>query len=175
MSTSDASIYVITYGRSPDIEGVRLRLNRLAEATGGRSHSVQKPDDLNDVFRRVIEDLSQHYLLGYTPIRAELDGSTRKIEVKLTGKQDRYEVRARSEYRAVAVSLADGPAEGLELVDRIEGLDEYHLLHSTRGNLLGRLGREDEARDACARALELASNDVERSFLVARVNGLQRN
>ena len=65
--------------------------------------------------------------------------------------------------RAVAVSLADGPAEGLELVDRIEGLDDYHLLHSTRGNLLGRLGREDEARAAYARALELASNDVERA------------
>jgi predicted RNA polymerase sigma factor len=77
--------------------------------------------------------------------------------------------------RAVAVSLADGPAEGLELVDRIEGLEDYHLLHSTRGNLLGRLGREGEARAAYARALELASNDVERSFLAARVNGLQRN
>ena len=77
--------------------------------------------------------------------------------------------------RAVAVSLADGPAEGLELVERIEGLDDYHLLHSTRGNLLGRLGREDEARAAYARALELASNEVERSFLAARVNGPQRN
>ena len=43
--------------------------------------------------------------------------------------------------RAVAVSLAQGPEEGLELVDRIEGLDDYHLLHSTRGHLLGRLGR----------------------------------
>ena len=71
--------------------------------------------------------------------------------------------------RAVAVALAQGPAEGLELVDRIEGLDEYHLLHSTRGNLLGRLGREEEARAAYARALELASNEVERAFLAKRL------
>lgn len=77
--------------------------------------------------------------------------------------------------RAVAVSLAEGPAEGLELVERIEGLEDYHLLHSTRGHLLGRLGREEEARAAYARALELASNEVERSFLAERVTGSQRN
>ena len=77
--------------------------------------------------------------------------------------------------RAVAVSLAVGPAEALELVEQIEGLDDYHLLHSTRANLLGRLGREEEARAAYGRALELASNEVERAFLAARVAALQRN
>ena len=77
--------------------------------------------------------------------------------------------------RAVAVSLAEGPAEALELVDRIDGLDGYHLLHSTRGHLLGRLGREEEARAAYGRAFELASNDVERAFLARRVTDLQRN
>lgn len=71
--------------------------------------------------------------------------------------------------RAVAVSLAYGPEEGLAIVERIEGLDEYHLLHSTRANLLGRLGREEEARAAYARALELATNEVERSFLAQRL------
>ena len=71
--------------------------------------------------------------------------------------------------RAVAVSLAVGPVEALELVEQIEGLDHYHLLHSTRANLLGRLGREEEARAAYGRALELASNEVERAFLAARV------
>jgi RNA polymerase sigma-70 factor, ECF subfamily len=77
--------------------------------------------------------------------------------------------------RAVAVSLAEGPAEALELVDGIEGLDGYHLLHSTRGHLLGRLGREEEARAAYGRAFELASNDVERAFLATRVTDLQRD
>ena len=77
--------------------------------------------------------------------------------------------------RAVAVSLSEGPAEALELVDRIEGLDSYHLLHSTRGHLLGRLGREQEARAAYGRAFELASNEAERAFLARRVTDLQRN
>jgi RNA polymerase sigma-70 factor (ECF subfamily) len=47
--------------------------------------------------------------------------------------------------RAVAVAMATGPAEGLELIDRIEGLDDYHLLHAARADLLRRLDRRDEA------------------------------
>jgi RNA polymerase sigma-70 factor, ECF subfamily len=74
--------------------------------------------------------------------------------------------------RAVAVSLAYGPEDGLEIVERIEGLEDYHLLHSTRAHLLGRLGRADEARAAYGRALELASNEVERAFLAQRVAAL---
>jgi RNA polymerase sigma-70 factor, ECF subfamily len=76
--------------------------------------------------------------------------------------------------RAVAVSLAYGPEDGLEIVERIDGLDDYHLLHSTRAHLLGRLGRRDEARAAYGRALELAANDVERAFLARRLAVLQR-
>ena len=77
--------------------------------------------------------------------------------------------------RAVAVSLAYGPEDGLEIVERIDGLDDYHLLRSTRAHLLGRLGRRDEARAAYGRALELAANDVERAFLAQRVAALGRN
>ena len=47
--------------------------------------------------------------------------------------------------RAVAVAMADGPAAGLALADLVEGLDGYYLLHSTRADLLRRLGRTDEA------------------------------
>src|SRR5262249_21327726 len=57
--------------------------------------------------------------------------------------------------RAVAVAMASGPAAGLELVDALIGepsLRSYHLLPSVRGDLLGRLGRFDEAGAACARA-----------------------
>jgi len=77
--------------------------------------------------------------------------------------------------RAVAVSLAYGPEDGLALVEQIEGLEDYHLLHSTRAHLLGRLGRVDEARAAYGRALELAANEVERAFLARRVAALGRN
>jgi RNA polymerase sigma-70 factor, ECF subfamily len=71
--------------------------------------------------------------------------------------------------RAVAVAMAEGPAYGLELVDRIPGLDGYHLLHATRADLLRRLGRTEEAASAYAQALELATNPAERGFLERRL------
>ena len=71
--------------------------------------------------------------------------------------------------RAVAVALAERPECGLELVDRIRGLARYHLFHSARADLLRRLGRHGEARDAYARALGLATNPVERRFLERRL------
>ena len=71
--------------------------------------------------------------------------------------------------RAVAVSMADGPELGLEIVDGLGGLEQYHLWHSTRAELLHRLGRDDEAADAYSRALELAPSETERTFLRARL------
>ena len=67
--------------------------------------------------------------------------------------------------RAVAVAMAAGPERGLALIDAIEGLDGYHLLHAARADLLRRLGRGEEARAAYERALALATNPVEPAFL----------
>ncbi len=75
--------------------------------------------------------------------------------------------------RAVAVAEAQGPAAGLEIVDRLS-LDGYRYLHSTRGDLLRRLGRADEAREAYDRALDLATDSTERRFLERRVDELGR-
>jgi RNA polymerase sigma-70 factor (ECF subfamily) len=71
--------------------------------------------------------------------------------------------------RAAAVAMAHGPEAGLALADRIEGLDGYHHFHSARADLLRRLGRADEAAAAYRRALELATNAVERRFLRRRL------
>jgi RNA polymerase sigma-70 factor (ECF subfamily) len=71
--------------------------------------------------------------------------------------------------RAVAVSMADGAEPGLEIVDGLTGLDRYHLWHSTRAELLHRLGREEEAAAAYSRALELAPSETERTFLRNRL------
>jgi RNA polymerase sigma-70 factor (ECF subfamily) len=71
--------------------------------------------------------------------------------------------------RAVAVAMADGPAEGLAVADAIAGLDDYYLLHATRADLLRRLGRSAEARIAYERALALAPSEPERRFLGARL------
>ncbi|HVV08438.1 RNA polymerase sigma factor [Amycolatopsis sp.] len=70
---------------------------------------------------------------------------------------------------AVAVAMATEPAEGLALIDRIEGLDHYHLLHAARADLLCRLGRTDEAAAAYRRAHELATNPADRRFLAGRL------
>jgi RNA polymerase sigma-70 factor (ECF subfamily) len=71
--------------------------------------------------------------------------------------------------RAVAVAMADGEVAGLDLMAQIEGLDDYHLLHAARADLLRRLGRRAEAADAYRRALSLAPNPVERAFLEQRL------
>ncbi len=72
--------------------------------------------------------------------------------------------------RAVAVAMAHGPEAGLALMDELAGeLDDYHLLHSARADLLRRLGRTAEASAAYQRALALAENPVERAFLERRL------
>ena len=73
--------------------------------------------------------------------------------------------------RAVAVSMAAGPAAGLALVDRLvkePALERYHLLPSVRGDLLAKLGRMDEARTELERAAALTRNSRERALLLAR-------
>ena len=71
--------------------------------------------------------------------------------------------------RAVAVSMAFGPAAGLELVDAVaEALGGYHLLPSVRGDLLAKLGRLDEARLEFERAAALSRNSRERDLLLKR-------
>jgi len=79
--------------------------------------------------------------------------------------------------RAVAVAMADGPAPGLALVDRLAAggqLDDYPYLHSTRADLLRRLDRRAEAAAAYRRALELTANAPERAFLEGRIAELGR-
>ncbi|MCW3014171.1 MAG: polymerase subunit sigma-24 [Solirubrobacterales bacterium] len=70
--------------------------------------------------------------------------------------------------RAVAVAEERGPEVGLEIVDRLT-LDDYHYLHSTRGELLRRVGRTADARDAYHRALALVRDDAERRLLERRL------
>jgi RNA polymerase sigma factor (sigma-70 family) len=73
--------------------------------------------------------------------------------------------------RAVALAMAFGPATGLELVDALTtepSLKEYHLLPSVRGDLLAKLGRNDEAQAEFERAAALTRNARERELLLAR-------
>jgi RNA polymerase sigma-70 factor (ECF subfamily) len=70
--------------------------------------------------------------------------------------------------RAIAIAEADGPEAGLAIADRLE-LGDYRYLHSTRGELLRRLGRTAEARQAYERALALSHDQPERRLLQRRL------
>jgi RNA polymerase sigma-70 factor (ECF subfamily) len=78
--------------------------------------------------------------------------------------------------RAVAVAMVDGPRQALTLIDelaRAGDLDNYHLLHSARADLLRRLGSSVEAAEAYTRALTLVGNESERRFLERRLREVQ--
>jgi len=74
--------------------------------------------------------------------------------------------------RAVAIAMARGPKEALELIDELAAsgeLDEYHLLHAARADMFRRLGSNDEAAESYEAALRLVTNDSERRFLERRL------
>jgi len=78
--------------------------------------------------------------------------------------------------RAVAVAMSEGLQRGLELIDALSesgDLDEYHLLHAARADLLRRLGAKAEAAASYTRALALATNESERRFLERRLRDVQ--
>ncbi len=80
--------------------------------------------------------------------------------------------------RAVAVTMTDGPARALELVEelgRTGTLDNYVYFHTTRAEILRRLNRTEEARHAFERALKLTASTSERKFLERRLAELNRN
>jgi len=77
---------------------------------------------------------------------------------------------------AVAVSMVDGPARALDLIDSLAArgrVTQYHLLHAARGRLLQKLGRLDEAREAYTAALSTTMLEPERRFLAARIASIQ--
>ena len=78
--------------------------------------------------------------------------------------------------RAVAVAMRDGPAAGLKLIDDIFArgdLADYRLAHAARADLCRRLGKNDEARIAYQRALQLTQQEPERRFLEWRLSELK--
>ena len=78
--------------------------------------------------------------------------------------------------RAVAVAMADGPRAGLMALESLaatDGLNDYHLFHAARADLLRRLGSLDEAAEHYRRALALVTNESERRFLERRLREVQ--
>jgi len=76
---------------------------------------------------------------------------------------------------AVAVGMSEGAERGLALIDQLgvsSALDRYHLFHAARADMLRRLGSRTAAADSYRRALELAANGIERTFLERRLAAL---
>jgi RNA polymerase sigma-70 factor (ECF subfamily) len=78
--------------------------------------------------------------------------------------------------RAVAIAMAKGPRPALALIDELAAtgeLDDYHLLHAARADMLRRLGDNEEAAESYEAALNLATNDSERRFLERRLREMR--
>jgi predicted RNA polymerase sigma factor len=73
---------------------------------------------------------------------------------------------------AAAVAMCEGPERGLELIDAIEGLDDYAPREAARAELARRAGRRAEAAAGYERAIALAGNRREREFLERRVRDM---
>ncbi len=97
---SDVSVYFVVLGRAADVSDLLKGMDELATLSGGRALRADKIEQLAERFDDVLTDLSQQYLLGYTPTNGALDGRWRKIEVRLT--RENLRVRSRLGYRAPA-------------------------------------------------------------------------
>jgi RNA polymerase sigma-70 factor (ECF subfamily) len=78
--------------------------------------------------------------------------------------------------RAVAVAMVNGPQPALVIIDRLAAendLDNYHLMHAARADLLRRIGSSEEAAKSYKRALALVTNDSERRFLQRRLREVE--
>jgi VWFA-related protein len=90
---------MVGQGRGVKLEALKRTMTRLAAATGGRALITGKPDELRAAFASLLAELSNQYLLGYTPTNSQRDGTLRRIKVEVDG---HHEVRAREAYRASA-------------------------------------------------------------------------
>jgi Ca-activated chloride channel family protein len=95
---SDATLFAVALGRGSKVEAFKAVLERLAHATGGRAIFTERAETLDEPFGKIMEELSNQYLLGYEPTNIRRDGAWRRIRVETTDK--RYKVRARLGYTA---------------------------------------------------------------------------
>jgi VWFA-related protein len=100
LQASDATLYMIGQGRGVTLDPLKRVMERLSRPTGGRALFTESIDELHDAFDKLLEELSQQYLLGYPPTKDVHDDAFRHIKVTVDGP---YQVRARQGYRVSAV------------------------------------------------------------------------
>jgi Ca-activated chloride channel family protein len=95
---SNATVYMITQGNQPAATHARDVVRQLSEVSGGRAFSIEDVDELEKVLSFVIQDLTNQYLMGYSPTNTARDGTYRRITVRTSVKS--HQIRAREGYRA---------------------------------------------------------------------------
>ncbi len=181
--------------QEPEVHGLAALLEIQASRTAARTGPSGEPVLLADqnrgrwnrlLIRRGFAALARAESLGGTPGPYALQAAIAACHAQARAYEETDWARIAALYRAlaaqvpspvvelnraVAVSMADGPAAGLALVDVLaedSALAGYHLLPSVRGDLLARLGRGEEARAEFARAATLTRNEQERALLLKR-------
>jgi Ca-activated chloride channel homolog len=105
LKASDATVYVIgqlEHQTQASRSTQRLILQQIAEATGGQAFFPQSVKNLDSVYERVIAEIRAQYTLGYLSTNSALDGSWRKVDVKIVRKEGRdYRLRSRKGYYAL--------------------------------------------------------------------------
>jgi Ca-activated chloride channel family protein len=97
LQASDVTLYMIGQGRGVKMEPLKKILTRLSGVSGGRALITEKIDDLRSAFATMLQELSNQYLLGYTPTNASHDGTLRHLKLDVDG---HHQVRSREVYRA---------------------------------------------------------------------------
>ena len=90
-------LYAIAEGEATRSSGLSKVLNELSENTGGISYRVRKPDDIEEIFQSVANNLRHLYLMTYKPSVEGTDGKWRKIEILVSGVEN-YHLRAKQGY-----------------------------------------------------------------------------
>ena len=97
LQASDITLYMIGQGRGTSLELLKKVMRRLSQPTGGRPLFMERIEELHNAFAELLDELSNQYLLGYSPTNSKRDDTLRRIKLELDG---RYSVRARDAYRA---------------------------------------------------------------------------
>jgi Ca-activated chloride channel homolog len=97
LQASDMTLFMIGQGRGVKSEPLKRIMNRLALVTGGRALMTEKVDELRSAFAEMLRELSNQYLLGFTPTNGRHDGTLRHLRVEVEG---HHQIRARESYRA---------------------------------------------------------------------------
>jgi RNA polymerase sigma factor (sigma-70 family) len=185
--------------REPEVHGLLALMELQASRMAARTDAVGRPILLTDqdrsrwdplLIRRGLAALARAQALGGEQGVYALQAAIAACHARARRSADTEWARIAALYgtlaqvapspvvelnRAVAVGMAEGPAAGLAIIDRLAdepALSRYQWLPSVRGDLLEKLGRVEEARAAFLQAAELAGNEREKELLLQRAEGL---